>query len=871
MLYLLVFISQFFPFIIDSKNSSYENLADASFLNKVADRRVVIKEGHFHYENGERVRFYGTNVCFADAFPLKSEAEGIAKRMSQLGMNILRFHHMDNRDIWNANKSALSPESIDKLNYFLYQLKKYGIYANINLHVSREYPGLGELKTTFKYGKGLDRFYEPYIKYQEEYARDLLTTMNNYTGYMLGQDPMVAFVELNNENTIELVNQYRDLINNSVFENDLIAKWRVYLKKKYSSITDLTNKWNPFPINITNILHNLKPTFQFEYGKDYNISIVDSPQKHYNISIGEEGSYSWAYQFYYLSLPLEENTPYTFEFSAKSSIGESIGCSFQEQVNPWTVVSSTRFDINTTWETHRVALSYGKNPPGPVRFGCSIANTPHIIQMTNFSLYKGVDVKSVPATSLDTIGLPNSSFPTLSQADFRLLLIQTENDTHVRLQKYVKENLSVISLITDTQASYAGNFGALRASTISDFVDMHSYWQHPAFEPGFEWNSNHFTIKNTPMVKSPLSSTLRGLAQYKVENKPYTISEYDHPFPSEYNQEMFPMLSSYASFQDWDAIYQFSYDQKKYNNSHNGYFSMAINPTKIAFSQVAAILFRNFYVKASPYTVTNVIPISQLYEINKLQTVYYTPTGYKSSCNFNARLQRRYIESGNTTIQELSHPSINNTDQYPITMGEIEWKGDEGSNVFIVNTEKAKMATGFIGNNQYKIGSFIFEMELDINQTASIAIVSFDENSIENAQKMLLCVGGIVANTNQTWNSNRTSINYGWGTAPILTQFISFTAVIPGSGKLTVTPLSPNGVSLGKIDLKTPNSFSSTMNTPALQYIITREVENQQNSIMNYVLIGGGSICVVAIALGVYKFFFASQATEEVFKKSTLV
>ena len=87
------------------------------------------------------MRFFGTNVAYDSAFPLKEDSPKIAKRMAQLGINVLRFHHMDNKDIWENNaKSILSQAKLDRLHYFLYCLKNNGIYANINLHVSRNYP-----------------------------------------------------------------------------------------------------------------------------------------------------------------------------------------------------------------------------------------------------------------------------------------------------------------------------------------------------------------------------------------------------------------------------------------------------------------------------------------------------------------------------------------------------------------------------------------------------------------------------------------------------------------------------------------------------------------------------------------------------------
>ena len=121
--------------------------------------------------------------------------------------------------------------------YFLYCLKNNGIYANINLHVSRNYPEMLKEKAildTFKYGKSLDRYYPTFIDDQIKYAEDLLTSYNKYTGYKIGDDPMVLNVELNNENTMfnleddEKVEALTDKL-----KKELINQWRNFIKNKY--------------------------------------------------------------------------------------------------------------------------------------------------------------------------------------------------------------------------------------------------------------------------------------------------------------------------------------------------------------------------------------------------------------------------------------------------------------------------------------------------------------------------------------------------------------------------------------------------------------------------------------------------------------
>jgi hypothetical protein len=99
--------------------------------------------------------------------------------------------------------------------------------------------------------------------------------------------------------------------------------------------------------------------------------------------------------------------------------------------------------------------------------------------------------------------------------------------------------------------------GTYRES-FNDFVDMHAYWQHPNF-PGRPWDSANWNIRNTPMVEDKAGGNLARLGIYRVAGKAYTVSEYDHPVPSHYAAEMFPMMASFAAAQDWDGLFQFDW------------------------------------------------------------------------------------------------------------------------------------------------------------------------------------------------------------------------------------------------------------------------------------------------------------------------
>lgn len=143
---------------------------------------------------------------------------------------------MDNQSapggIWDKEKKALDPDQLDKLDWLIYQLKLHGIYTNINTHVSGNYSGMDYKGIEqFNYGKTIDQFYRPYIEKQKAYARMLLTHKNPYTGTTYTEEPAVAFVEVNNENSL-LSRWYLLPQLNKEHKAALIGLWKKLVKNR---------------------------------------------------------------------------------------------------------------------------------------------------------------------------------------------------------------------------------------------------------------------------------------------------------------------------------------------------------------------------------------------------------------------------------------------------------------------------------------------------------------------------------------------------------------------------------------------------------------------------------------------------------------
>jgi len=218
--------------------------ADVSFLlgSQPAGQGgfIGVKNGHLGKPDGSRFRIWGVNITGwtlgSANLPPKDQAAAWATALARAGVNCLRFHFLDLPtrvpateasevsaqlaaevagerfkrrpaglvDSRRHDNLALDPEALDRLDYFVAQLKSRGIYANLNLNVGMRYlPADGVPDAAaITLSKGFTYFGTRMIELQKNYARMLLTHLNPYTKTEYRHEPAVAAVEIVNENSL---------------------------------------------------------------------------------------------------------------------------------------------------------------------------------------------------------------------------------------------------------------------------------------------------------------------------------------------------------------------------------------------------------------------------------------------------------------------------------------------------------------------------------------------------------------------------------------------------------------------------------------------------------------------------------------------
>ncbi len=640
-----------FDFVIPDLDTT-ETVVDMSFLNSEiagSSGLITLKDGHFADGNGNRIRFFGDNLTFGSCFPDKETATALAVRLKRLGMNVMRFHHMDNQSapggIWDKEKKALDPDQLDKLDWLIYQLKLNGIYSNINTHVSFNYPGLDYTGIEqFNYGKTIDNFYRPYIEMQKQYANMLLLHKNPYTGTTYAEEPAVAFVEINNENS-------------------LLSSWYLLPKLNKVHMASLREQW-------------------------------------------------------------------------------------------------------TTWlNTHP---DYKKSTGG-------------------------VDIIRIISN------YENGSSDIQKEALWSFL-VDTEMSYAKEMFDYLRNDLKVKALLSETQASYSGVAGVLRESEYADYIDMHSYWEHPSF-PGKSWSRTDWRIRNSSMVSDKKGGTLPRFSQHRVDGMPLTISEYDHPAPSFFVSEMYPMLNSFSAFQDFDGIYHFATGGPYNTGMIDNFFHTSGHPLKQVFIPAGAVMFRMGTIKPGEHYVKLGLPeksvVGELVKAGAKLKLHVTNMNYiwesAGSVNAVALLHPVSVERKATELVLSEKVSIPEGAWVSET-GEIIWENKDSVNaVYKVNAPAVRAAVGYIGGKNIELGSVSVMMDTTTYNWAVITLTSLDGKPVEESSKILLVAAGRAENIGWKWDEKFTTLGGDWGKAPSRAEGIPAKIVFSEMDKFSVHALDPAG------------------------------------------------------------------------------
>ncbi len=816
-----------FPFVIPWDDAA-RTAVDVSALNPAPldeTRRITIRGDHFYDATGRRVRFVGTNFGAGACFPTKEDAAAVAARLHKYGFNCVRLHHMDSPwsdpnmfyvsgGSYGKKTDQLDPESLDRLDYLIYQFKLHGIYVDINLHVGRgfnEADGFPDTDGIDGMGKVVGYFEPGMIERQKLYAQQLLTHYNPYTRTRYVDEPAVALIEITNEDS--LLGSADSLPGLPEHYRGVLAKgWNRFLRDKYGSTADLLAAWNSEarPLG-DNMLRNPRLSdgaagWTLEQHAETSADMTTEeiaggedapPGRALRLSSIQLDDTGWHLQLHQVGLDLQDGEMYTVSFAARSNVSRGLGVNVRLDQSPWTMAGlDAHVALTPDWRRHSFTFIARNTVPDHVRLSFVFGDESGEVFLADLSLQPGggqVELRPDESVEAGTIA-PASVASTPRGRDWVAYLMEVERSFTQGMYAYIKDTLGARAPVACTQASYGGLGGVLRESRL-DWVDMHSYWQHPWF-PNRPWDSNDYRIGNTPMVREENGGTLPGLAMHRVAGKPFTVSEYDHPAPSEWAAEMVPMIFAYAAWQDWDGVFTFAYhgDDEHWDRDHiDGFFDQAAHPAKLAFIPAAAQVFLRGAVPPAPELQTLVVPAARVPGIVAERSNY----GFWRAADSGGRVSGPDMVARRTAVHLVDGdgPVRVETTGSPPAAPALAWHPAEPEGaLFTLDSPSAKAIVGFAGGRTLDLSGFVVEMAPTDRNFLSLTLISMDGKLIDASASLVLTALDKAENVGLEWNDERTFAANSWRQGPTMVETVRAAITIPTTARTaTVHALDETG------------------------------------------------------------------------------
>ena len=831
----------------------------------------VTPDGHFKFENKtETERFVGVvNVAIAN-FPTKSEAKIIAARMAKFGINLVRIHLMDVEGVYGLfqnsaqNTLQISPDRLDKMDYFIKCLKDKGIYFNFCIHAGRIYKTGDGIDSPVKndQSKYVTLFNKKIIDLQKDFAQKIIGHVNPYTKLTYADDPAMANLELTNENSMFLgwLSWQGDYIFGETtggigpfYSNELDVKFNNWLAEKYENDSSLAEAWKgeesgtvtehvkngSFEQNLTNWSTWINtPSVQGTFTIDNTVAKDGS--KSLKVNVTKTGDYGWYFQIKTNNFSVKQNSSYKLSFYARGDVEKELYMDIMEN-DTWKYVAGPAFTTTTDWKRHDifftspflsnkviVQFNFGKQTGTFWIDSVSITET----FGTGLEAGESIALKNIKRVKNSEIG----KYTKQRVGDNAEFYFDIEKSYTEELSGFLKNDLNVKCPVTFTN-NYFG-LADMYAQSQADYIDFHMYWDHPNFPNG--WSNINFTLNNKSILLNPEGSTINKMPLTKVKNMPHVLSEYNHAYPYIFQTEAPSLLFAYGSFFDLDGIVWHAYYDYMNNFSQRHqdmFFDIAMHPVMMT-QMLLALPYRMKYIQKAQtlvegnYRKQDVFNNTKIYQDNdviNIENANYGTSFLKHG------FQHASFEADSTFLTDtLTNPGKVVTSE----TGELMWDGNQG--YFTVDNPYWQGATGYLGGKNIELGNITIS---DVTTTdnlnfASIQLISLDSLPISKSKKMILLTSARLENQGLKWNETKTSLLSAGGTKALcepVEAVVTFKS--SNADSLSVYMLNPTGNRSDSLLVnQSGESVKFSMNKNTLWYEIsnhTKKVITQGTKIKN--------------------------------------
>lgn len=810
--------------------------------------RVTAKDGHFFItgvQGPERIRFFGTELEYTSQFLSGDDARVLAKRLHKLGFNAVRL--IDNDQIWwaagslldytNANSTTsynVIPAQLARFDTLLYEFKKQGIYAFLVLNSQHTFvraDGVAQYDSTF--GPYFTHFYDKRAaQLHRQWVKTLFSHVNPLTGLKLGEDPVLAAVEVTSPGLSLLAgwrfNYINWIDNNNTYKaggttlawnhsRRLDTLFSQYLLRKYGSDAAISNAWKGGSVvNAPNVVGN--GSFEQVGSTSWSFALNGGATGAQSLfSPGADSQYcmlalladlspkpTWTDAYLLNSTPrLGKDTLYELSFYAKIRynaqkpvLNREVQVYIQDfQYGTGSLAANPMID--TAWTKY--SFIFRALAGGLQRLYLGIGQQMGDVMFDAVSIKRKEEYGLFPTESSALASIVRLKFgepamlPRQRFRDIALFYDSLQTDYFTAIKKCIVDTIKSPVLVNFYCPEWWGTVMDHYSNRFSDFAQAHINTDYAHGRTGGPpYTDSTWVMLNNSMLSDRGNYAMGYLASASIEGKPF-IGRYMGLAMNQYAPAQVPMLTSYASLQDWDGLffinYATYYEDLFLNYSRlKSWWTIAGNPSLLVQMPVASEAFRNQRIKAAPTTVTLKHDEDDVL-LESIPGHYSHPMGAEGYLDPNIATKYKIRQQFNSPVHKIAQ-------EYPYLRGDTatkvseteELKWSQSGSYLLVDANGFSAAVGIFGADTVRSGNLKFRRLDDARDLQSILLSKLPNSS------MLLTIAGRSQNFGALWQFGDSSIGNHWGKAPTIMSAGKFEFFVNSdSNRVLAYPLDTSG------------------------------------------------------------------------------
>jgi len=828
-----------FTFVIPSYDSTSSAWLPSMPIDDVEGRGWLRSsgDGHLEWSDGTRARFVGAGLIGSACFPDSLGAIAMAGHLRKLGVNMVRFNNFDYHNNDGASTLApgtrsdtLSPAQMKKLDWLLYQLKRNGIHAHFVLK-SRNGPrredGVPGWDSTYNNGQYITYISAPYQRMQQRYLTKLFTHVNPYTGRRYADDPVIALLTINDQNSLydrwvgDRLHQAANVLSYG-HARLLDTLYTDFLRRRHGSTAALRSAYREGiatagPNRIKN------PGFE-EFTDNWTLQVGEGAQaspvivQGADVAAGEgknslriavrkvNGTESRIY-LEQRGFPSRRDGIYQMTFKGKtdSAAGRVLRVASNFGLD-------TTVTLTTSWQSFSVVFRatltdslatylrfYAGKVMGDVFLdGIGIRETGRDGLAANeslesYSIYRG-KFREVPKMSLRRMYDQVDFYDSLARSYYR-----TMRD-HLR-------SLGVHAMIAGTNSNNSTASADTWIQSEFEFTSETAQWDYTGTRAGSPGGDSTWVMRNYSVLKSK-DYKIPEFAQNAIMGKPFIAESYLHIFPNAHRSESMLFFPAYAALHDWDGAYFHCYAERSSEIAdrrrvfQGDYSSFIADPSICALMPQVSLMLRNGWIAPAERT------LKIQHDLNELRSLPLTYYGTNANTfRTDGALNNVINLVGGVRIDSFAAARHYTANDYYVTIPNDDNIASDTRQIMLdltkgilqLNAPRVQGASGALGN-----ASAIRTDGLSVSWIDGAAHITYlwtplDTLPLDSTRRSLLTISTRALNSGAIWQFGDSSIGKNWGTAPTQMESvklgINFTTA---ADSVAIHPLDSTGQPTGR-------------------------------------------------------------------------